>query len=163
MPEVREGALAPDVALVDYERQPVRLSALLGQPLVLAFFPAAFSSTCTREMCAFRDDLQAFVGLGARVVGISVDLPWSLRAFAEHLSLTFPLLSDYNREAVRAFGLEDPTFARGLLPGVARRAVVVLDGDGTVAYRWVAEVPGTEPPYDEVREAVRGLVSRKAG
>jgi peroxiredoxin len=114
-------------------------------------------------MCAFRDHLQAFAGLGARVMGISVDLPWSLRTFAEHLSLTFPLRSDYNRVAVRAFGLEDPTFARGLLPGVARLAVIILDGDGTIAYRWVADVPGTEPPYDEVREAVRGLASRTAG
>lgn len=162
MAEVGVGDRAPEVTLVNPERQPVRLSTLLGQPLVLAFFPAAFSSTCTKEMCAFRDGMEGFNQIGARVVGISVDMPYAQKAWADQYHLPFPLLSDYNREAVKAFGVEDPNFAKGVLPGAARRSVFVLDRVGTVIYRWLAEAPGIEPNYTEVEEAARkaGAVAR---
>ncbi len=153
MAEVRVGDRAPDVTLVNPDRQQVRLAELLGQPVVLAFFPAAFSTTCTKEMCAFRDSMQGFNQIGARVIGISVDMPYAQKAWADQHGLSFPLLSDYNREAVKAFGVEDPNFAKGALPGVARRSVFVLDKDGRVTYRWLAEAPGIEPNYSEVEEA----------
>jgi peroxiredoxin len=155
--EVRVGDLAPDATLVGWDRQPVSLRSLTGQPLVLAFFPAAFTQTCTREMCTFRDALAQFNQLRAKVVGISVDLPFALKAFAEQLSLNFPLLSDYGREAVRAFGVEDPRPFGGVFPGLARRAVFVLDPEGRVVYRWVSEDPKVEPPYEEVQAAAAGL------
>ncbi|HEV8339377.1 MAG TPA: peroxiredoxin [bacterium] len=155
MAEVRVGDRAPDVTLVNSDRQPVRLSTMLDQPLVLAFFPAAFSATCTKEMCSFRDSMQGFSQIGSQVVGISVDMPYAQKAFAEQHNLSFPLLSDYNREAVRAFGVEDPNFAKGVLPGAARRSVFVLDRDGRVTYRWIAEASGIEPNYAEVEEAAR--------
>ncbi len=91
--------------------------------------------------------------IGARVIGISVDMPYAQKAWADQHGLSFPLLSDYNREAVKAFGVEDPNFAKGALPGVARRSVFVLDKDGRVTYRWLAEAPGIEPNYSEVEEA----------
>lgn len=160
MADVHVGDKAPDVILVNPDRQPVNLSTLYGEPLVLAFFPAVFSATCTREMSAFRDNLKEFEQVGARVVGISVDMPYAQKAFAEAHQLQFPLLSDYNRRAISALGIEDPSFAKGQLPGVARRSVFVLDGDGTVAYRWVADKPGVEPNYEEVRAAVARLGSR---
>jgi len=153
MAEVRVGDRAPDVTLVNPDRQSVRLSALLGRPLVVAFFPAAFSSTCTKEMCTFRDSMAGFNEMGSQVVGISVDMPYAQKAFAEQHHLAFPLLSDYNREAVKAFGVEDPNFAKGVLPGAARRSVFVLDKDGRVTYRWMAEASGIEPNYVEVEEA----------
>ncbi len=159
MAEVRVGDRAPDATLVNADRQAVRLSELLGQPLVLAFFPAAFSNTCTKEMCAFRDGSAGFDQIGARVVGISVDMPYAQKAWAEQHHLDFPLLSDHNREAVRAFGIEDPNFAKGVLPGVARRSVFVLDRDGRVTYRWIAEAPGIEPNYTEVEAAARAAGS----
>ncbi len=154
MGELQVGDRVPEVVLVGPDRQAVRLTSLLGQPLVLAFFPAAFTPTCTREMCTFRDGLRHFQGLGARVVGISVDLPFSLKAFADQLGLNFPLLSDYGRQAVRAFGVEDPRPFAGLFPGLARRAVFVVDPEGRVVYRWVSEDPKVEPPYPEVQQAV---------
>ena len=162
MAEVRVGDRAPDVALVNPDRQPVRLSELLGGPVVLAFFPAAFSTTCTKEMCVFRDTMHGFSDVGARVIGISVDMPYAQKAWAEQHNLSFPLLSDYNREAVKAFGIEDPNFAKGVLPGAARRSVFVLDRDGTVTYRWIADAPGIEPNYAEVEDATRkaGAVAR---
>jgi peroxiredoxin len=146
---------APDVTLVNWARQQVRLSVHFGRPIVLAFFPGAFTGTCTKEMCTFRDRLTAFEDTGARIIGISVDSPFAQKAFAEQHGLTFSLLSDFNRQAVKAFGVEDPNFVKGLLPGVAKRSVFVLDRDGKVTYRWVSDDPTVEPNYDEVREAVR--------
>lgn len=163
MPEVQVGDQMPEATLVGPDRQPVRLSAFLGQPLVLAFFPAAFTPTCTREMCALRDGLERFNQLRARVVGISVDLPFSLKAFSDQLGLNFPLLSDYGREAVRRFGVEDPRPFAGLFPGLSRRAVFVVDPQGTVVYRWVSEDPKVEPPYEEVERAVASAAQAARG
>lgn len=151
------GQQAPDVTLVNYDRKPVKLSELRGKPTVLLFFPAAYSATCTKEMCAFRDSMARYGGLNAQVVGISVDMPYSQKAFADANGLPFPLLSDYNREAVRAFDVQDPNFVGGLLPGVAMRSVFVLDGSGVIRYKWVADRPGTEPDYAAVEAAVKAL------
>lgn len=157
MAEVLVGDHAPDVTLVNRDRQVVRLSQLFGRPLVLAFFPGAFTTVCTREMCTLRDGLQAFTQVGAQVVGISVDGPFAQRAFAEQNGLSFPLLSDFHRQAVRAFGIEDPNFAGGALAGVAKRSVFVLDREGRVVYRWVSDDPAVEPDYAAVGAAVRAL------
>jgi len=155
---VEVGQQVPDVMLVNYDRKAVRLSELLGRrPTVLAFFPGAFTGVCTREMCAFRDSLAAFNALNAQVIGISVDTPYAQKAFADANHLNFPLMSDFNREAVRAFDLQDPGFAGGLLPGVARRSVFVVDADGIVRFKWVAPTPGTEPDYAAVESAVKDL------
>src|SRR3989304_1908256 len=105
MAEVRVGDKAPDVLLVGGPRQRVRLSDLFGQPVVLAFFPGAFTGVCTREMCTFRDSLNVFTDAGARVVGISGDTPYAKRAGGEQPGLPSPLLSDFTRRAVMAFGV----------------------------------------------------------
>lgn len=154
---VEVGQRIPDVSVVNAERKAVKLSEFLGAPLVLAFFPGAFTGVCTKEMCTFRDSLEKFNGLNAKVVGISVDSPYAQKAFADQHKLNFTLLSDFNRNAVKAFGIEDPNFAGGQLPGVAKRSVFVLDKDGKVRYRWVSDNPGVEPNYDEVGEAVRKI------
>lgn len=151
------GQPAPDVHLVTYDRKAVKISDLRGKPAVLVFFPAAFTSTCTKEMCTFRDNLATFNALDARVIGISVDLPSSQKVFAEAHGLNFPLMSDYNREAVAAFGVADPHFVGGLLPGVAMRSVFVLDTEGVVRFAWVASTQRIEPDYDAVAAAVRAL------
>lgn len=156
------GRRIPDVMLVSLERKPVKLSELVGKPTLLAFFPGAFTSVCTKEMCTFRDSMARFAAMNAQVIGISVDSPFAQKAFAEQHGLNFTLLSDFNRQAVKAFGVEDPTFVNGLLPGVAKRSVFVLDSDGQVAYRWVSDNPGVEPAYDEVAEAVRRVAQPAA-
>lgn len=154
---VEVGEPAPEAALVNADRKAVRISDLRGRPAVLLFFPGAFTGVCTREMCAIRDGMAKFNDLKAQVIGISVDMPFSQKAFADQHGLNFPLFSDFNREAVRAFGVEDPGFAGGLLPGVAMRSVFVLDANGVVRYKWVAPTQGTEPDYAEVEAAVRAL------
>ncbi|HEV2358855.1 MAG TPA: peroxiredoxin [bacterium] len=150
---VEVGQQAPDALLVNGERKAVKISELTGQTTVLAFFPAAFTGTCTKEMCHFRDDLSRFAALHAQVYGISADTPFVLNEFAKAHQLTFPLLSDFNHQAMKAFGVYDPAFL-GLLDGIARRSVFVLDKHGKVVYTWLGDKPGVEPPYDEVEAAV---------
>jgi peroxiredoxin len=154
---VEVGQAVPDVTLVSADRQAVKLRELVGRPTVLLFFPAAFTGPCTKEMCAFRDSLAKFNALDAQVVGISVDSPFAQKAFADQYGLTFTLLSDFTREAVKAFGVEDPNFAGGLLPGVAWRSVFVVDRAGVVRWKWVAPTQGTEPDYAAVEAAVQSL------
>ncbi|MDQ7842119.1 MAG: peroxiredoxin [Armatimonadota bacterium] len=154
---VEVGQKVPDVPLVNAERRIVKLSEFLGRPTVLAFFPGAFTGVCTKEACTFRDSMARFAGVGGQVIGISVDSPFAQKAFADAHNLNFTFLSDFNRHAVKTFGIEDPNFAGGALPGVAKRSVFVLDREGTVRYRWVSDNPGVEPNYDEVAEAVKAM------
>ncbi|MGQ0572379.1 MAG: redoxin domain-containing protein [Armatimonadota bacterium] len=152
---IEVGQQAPDVKLINSDRKAVNLSELLGKPTVLLFFPGAFTGTCTKEMCSFRDSMAQFNQLDAQVLGISVDSPFAQKGFADANNLNFALLSDYGREAVRAFDVQDPNFAGGLMPGVAMRSAFVLDRNGVVRWRWVAPSQGTEPDYWAVQEAVR--------
>jgi peroxiredoxin len=120
-------------------------------PIILAFFPAAFTPTCTSEMCAFRDRMAKFEDVDATVYGISVDLPYTLNEFREQHGLTFGLISDERRELIDAYGVASSFSPLDMQ--VARRAVFVVDGDGTVTYRWLGDTPKQEPDYQEVREA----------
>jgi len=123
----------------------------LGKKTVLAFFPGAFTSFCTREMCTFRDSMQTLNSLNAQVVGISVNDPWTNKAFAEANKLQFPILNDYTRETVRKFNVLHVDFAGLKGYTAAKRSIFVLDGKGVVRYRWVSEDPGKQPDYDEVK------------
>src|ERR1700712_3093987 len=99
------GSPAPDFTLPNQDREAVTLSAQRGHPVVLAFFPAAFSSVCTTELCTFRDRLPAPNSVNAQVYGISVDTFFTLKAFRGDQGLTFPLLSDFNKEVIRDYGV----------------------------------------------------------
>ena len=109
--KIKIGDKAPDFTLTDTDMQPRNLNDFSGQKVVLAFFVGAFTSTCTNEVCEFRDSMDRLVDLNAQVIGISVNDPFSNKAFKEKNRLPFPVLSDYNREAIRAYGLELPNFA----------------------------------------------------
>jgi peroxiredoxin len=125
-------------------------------PIVLAFFPGAFTAVCTTEMCEFQDRLAAFNDLEATVYGVSRDSPFTLNEFREQNDLEFGLLSDYNKEIVDDYDVE-MDFADLGVYGVAKRSVFVVDGDGEIAYAWVSDDPGVEPDYDEVEAAVADL------
>jgi len=154
---IKTGDTLPDVTVYTTTAEPRNLSQLVqGKPLVLLFFPAAHTRTCERELCTFRDGLALYNQLGAQVYALSVDTPWTLGAYAQALGLAFPLLSDYLREATRAFGLE--ISLRGL-PGFSQRAAYVVDAAGRIAWAWVAEVPAQEPPYEEVAAVVKALTT----
>jgi glutaredoxin-dependent peroxiredoxin len=155
---LRVGQRVPDFLLTDQAEQERKLSEFTGKGnVVLAFFPFAFSGTCTTEMCTFRDSMVKFNAVQANVVGISVDSVYTLRVFAQTYGLEYPLLSDFNKKVCRAYDvLHDPWVHFGY-KGVAKRSVFVLDRKGILRYRWVADVPGQEPPYDEVLESLRKL------
>jgi len=152
---VDEGDEAPDftVPLARDEVEPFTLSAHLDEaPIVLAFFPGAFTSVCTGEMRTLRDRMDAFAEAGATVYGISVDSPFSLQEFREQEDLNFGLLSDSNRDVVEAYDVSTD-FEALAYENVAERAVFVIDEDREVAYRWVGEDVTKEPDYDELEEA----------
>ncbi len=151
------GTKAPDFTLFKNRTDKVSLAEQRGKKVVLAFFPAAFTSVCEKELCTFRDSLAELNGLDATVLGISVDGPFSNVAFAEKNKLTFPVLSDYSRETVRAYDVALDDFAG--LPGytASKRAVYVVDGEGTIRYAWVGPNPGVEPDYEAVKKAVAGI------
>ena len=149
------GTQAPDFTLINDDRQPVTLSQLRGQPVVLAFFPAAFSSVCQKELCTFRDSMARLNAAHAQVLGISVDTFFALKAFRDQQQLTFPLLSDFNKEAIRSYGVFNENMIG--LKGISKRAVFVLDKNGVVRYREVLEDARNEPNYEAVLSSVQSL------
>jgi glutaredoxin-dependent peroxiredoxin len=152
------GDSAPELTLVAHDMETISLSSYRGsRPVVLLFFPLAFTSTCTEELCTVGDDLDSFGELDAQVLAISVDSPFVLQRFRDECRAEFPFLSDFNREAATAFEVlrRDP-LGPGLF-GVADRAVFVVAQDGTIAYVWHSTNPGLLPPLDEVKGALRSL------
>jgi len=152
------GAKAPDFTLTNQDRQPVTLSAELARgPVVLAFFPAAFSGVCEKELCTFRDGLLGSLSnlAKAQVFGISVDTFFALKAFATQQRLTFPLLSDFNKDVIQAYGVFNPDMIG--LKGIAKRAVFVIGTDGVVRHREVLEDARNEPDYQRLNAALAAV------
>ncbi len=146
---VNIGQKAPDFTLLDMNFKPRSLQEFVGsQNVVLVFFPAAFSSVCTKEMCTFRDSMTKLNSLKANVIGISVDTPFAQKAFAEHNKLNFTLLSDFNKEVIKLYDvvLQDLLGLKEL----AKRAVFIIDKEGIVRYKWVSDDPKVEPNYNEI-------------
>jgi peroxiredoxin len=138
-------------SIVDDEMEPFRLADHLGDgPVVLAFFPAAFSNTCTDEMEAFRDE---FDRDDCTLFGVSTDLPHALSAYRSQYDLPFALVADTEHRGIEAYDVIE-SFDRYGVDTVAQRAVFVIDADGVVTYRWLAENAGQEPDYDAVAAAV---------
>jgi len=156
VPTVAEGAKAPDFTLPNQDRTPVTLSDELKKgPVVLAFFPGAFSGTCTIEMCTFRDSMSEFDRGSARLVGVSTDTFFALKAWADAQRFTFPLLSDYNKTVIEQYGVVNPDMIG--LNNIAKRAVFVIDRNGVVQYREVLDDARNEPDYAKVRAAIGRL------
>jgi peroxiredoxin len=149
---VEIGEKLPDFTLVDMDFKKHSLKEWRGQKLVLAFFPGAFTGVCKKEMCTLRDDLAKLEKLNAQVVGISVNDPFSLKGFHEDNSLNFPLLSDYTRETVKAYGVELKDFAGLKGYNVAQRSIFISDGNGVLRWKWVSNDPGVEPKYTDIEQ-----------
>ena len=150
------GSKAPDFTLMNQDRQPVTLSALLQNgPVVLAFLPGAFSSVCTNEMCTFRDSIGTIGASKAQVVGVTTDTFFTLKAWADQQRFTFPLLSDYNKEVIRQYDVVNPDMIG--LRDIAKRAVFVIGRDGMVKHKEVLDDARNEPDYANVRVALAAL------
>ena len=150
------GAKAPDFTLHNQNREEVTLSAELKKgPVVLAFFPAAFSGTCQQEMCTFRDSAGDLNQVSAQVLGVSTDTFFALKAWGDQQKLNFPLLSDYNKEVIPKYGVLNPDMIG--MKNIAKRAVFVIDRNGVVRHREVLEDARNEPDYGKVKQALASL------
>ena len=144
------GKSAPNFTLKNTEKSDVSLSDYKGKTVILAFYPGAFTGVCDNEMCAFQDNFSKLGNANTAVIGISVDSPWANAEFAKKYNLEFELLSDIDREVVNAY---DAKFVGlGGIEGYvsANRVVIVIDSEGIIKHRWVAENPGVEPDYDAI-------------
>jgi len=155
--KINIGDKAPDFTLFDTDFKPRRLTDFFSKKVVLAFYPGAFTSVCTREMCTLRDSMAKLNEVNAQVVGISVNDPWSNKGFAELNGLQFPLLSDYNREVVRMYGVALPDFAGLKGYTVAKRSIFILDRNGTIRYSWISDDPRKEPNYTEIEHSLEQI------
>jgi peroxiredoxin len=151
MPVPAIGTPAPDFTLASTSGQQVTLSALKGEKVLLAFFPLAFTSTCTAELCAFTDDYSQFEATGTVVLPISVDAVPSLKVFKAQEKIGVDLLSDFKREASRQYGvLDDAKF-------YARRSYFVIDREGVLRWTHVEEHGGHKRENAELLAQLRAL------
>ncbi|MGA2663541.1 MAG: redoxin domain-containing protein [Nitrososphaerales archaeon] len=150
MPQV--GETAPGFTLYDSDKKVRSLDEFVGggKRTILAFYPGAFTGTCTQEMCTFRDMFSDLQKMDATLVGISVDAPFAQKAFAEKYGLKFPLLCDFKREVVQRYGLVWHNLGDVQGYDTSNRAVFVLDGSGRVVYSWVATNPGVLPAFEAI-------------
>ncbi|MFB9685534.1 peroxiredoxin [Amycolatopsis plumensis] len=140
---VKVGSEAPDFTLNDYNKQPVQLSSFRGdKPVLLVFYPFAFSGICTGELCQLRDEFADYDNKGVQVLGVSVDTPFALKAWAEKEGYQFPLLSDFwpHGEVAQAYGVFNSD------AGLAVRGTFLIDKDGVVRF---AEVNGPGEARDQ--------------
>jgi len=150
------GTKAPDFKLFNSDKKEVSLSDFNGKNLVIQFFPAAFTGVCTAQMCTSRDELAFFNGMNAAVVGVSVDMPFSLAEFKAKNGITFDLLSDFNKDFIKAYDMVQENFALGM-KGVAKRGVVVIDKNGVIQYVEVTPSPGDQVNFEALNAAVEKL------
>jgi peroxiredoxin len=146
------GDAAPDFELKATPDQSVTLQAFRGRRLVIAFYPADWSPVCTDQMALYNEVLPEFRRHGAELVGISVDGAWCHAAFAQSRNLHFPLLADFEPkgEVARSFGVYDMT------SGMSKRALFVIDGDGTTNWSYVSPV-GVNPGADGILAALEAM------
>ena len=150
------GDKAPDFKLFNTERAEVSLQDYEGKNLVILFYPMAFTSVCTKELCSTRDDIAFYQGIGAEVVAISVDSVFTLKKFKEEQNLNFPLLSDFNKEISTAYGTIYHDWIMGM-KGVSKRSAFVVDNNGIIRYAEVLDNAGDLPNFDAVKTTLKEI------
>ncbi|WP_044171872.1 redoxin domain-containing protein [Flectobacillus major] len=153
---LQKGDQAPAFTLYNTEKAEVSLSDFKGKNVVLLFFPFAFTSVCTTELCEMRDNIATYASLNAEVLAVSVDSLFTLGKFKEEQSLPFHLLSDFNKEASTAYDSIYETFAFGT-KGVSKRSAFVIDTEGVIQYAEVLESAGDVPNFANVQETLASL------
>lgn len=154
---IQTGQQAPAFSLFDTDKNKVSLADQKGSNVVVLFFPLAFTGVCTAELCNVRDNIAIYNNTNAKVFGISVDSLFTLDKFKTEQNLNFPLLSDFNKEAARAFGVLYETFPVFEMQGVSKRAAYVIDKKGVVRYAEVCPTPGDLPDFAAIRQTLAGL------
>jgi len=151
--KIQTGQQAPAFSLYDSDKNKLSLSDYAGKNVVLLFFPLAFTSVCTAELCSVRDNLEMYNDLNAQVLGISVDSLHTLKRFKQDQQLNFPLLSDFNKEVSAAYRCLYDTFSFDM-KGVSKRAAFLIDSEGVVRYAEVLENAGNQPNFQALKEAL---------
>lgn len=150
------GQKAPDFTLFDSEKKELTLTELQGKPVLLLFFPLAFTSVCTTELCSVRDNIGWYNNLNAKVIGISVDSLQTLNRFKEDQQLNFTLLSDFNKDVSKAYNSIYEQFGYGM-KGVSKRSAFVIDKDGIIQYAEILENAGEIPDFQKIKMTLESL------
>lgn len=154
--KVEAGKPAPDFSLFDTDKKKVQLSDLKEKNILLLFFPQAFTSTCTKELCAVRDDISRYSNVNAQVMGISVDSVFTLKKYKEDQHYTFPLLSDFNKEVSALYGsIYDEWILE--MKGVSKRSAFIIDKKGIIQYAEVLETAGGLPDFEAINQVLESL------
>ena len=156
---IQKGQQAPDFSLFNTEKQKVNLAEHKGKNVVILFFPLAFTGVCTAELCNVRDNISIYNNTNAEVFGVSVDSLFVLNKFKAEQNLNFPLLSDFNKEAAKAYDVLYDTFPVFEMMGVSKRAAFVVDKTGIVQYAEVCATPGDLPNFAAIQTVLEGLTN----
>ena len=153
---IQTGQQAPDFTLRDSEKNKVTLSEQHGKNVLLLFFPLAFTSTCTKELCSVRDNLAMYNNMNVQVYGISVDSLFSLDKFKQEQHLNFPLLSDFNKTVSTAYETIYEHFFNDM-DGVSKRSAFVIDKEGIVRYAEVLENATEVPNFEAIQKCLEHI------
>lgn len=149
------GDSAPGFSLKNSNMEDVSLGDFAGKNVVLLFVPLAFTGVCTQELCDISAGINAYDDLGAQVLGVSVDSPFSLKAWADKEGITIPLLSDFNKEVSAAYGAQFEDLLG--FKGIAKRSAFVIDGEGIVRYASVSDDPKVLPDFAAIKACLQSL------
>ena len=151
------GQKAPSFNLFDSDKKNISLDSFAGQSVLILFFPFSFSSVCTAELCGVRDNLQVYNNANVSVVGISVDSLYTLHQFKNDQQINFTLLSDFNKNVSRDFGVLYDTFPAFEMQGVSKRAAFIIDKNGLVQYAEICATPGDMPDFNAIKSKIASL------
>ena len=154
--KIEIGQPAPDFTLYASDKSKVTLSGLKGKNVLLLFFPLAFTSTCTAELCSVRDNISWYNNVNASVFGISVDALHSLAKYKEEQKLNFTLLSDFNKDVSRAYDTIYEMFGYNM-KGVSKRSAFVIDKEGIVRYAEILENASLVPDFEAINKTLEQL------
>lgn len=150
------GSSAPDFTLFNQDKKEVSLSSLKGKNVLIHFFPLCFTGVCTDQLCYTRDHLADYNNLDAVVLAISTDSLFAQGEFRKQLNLDFDLLSDYNHDVIKGWGMEIPEFAFGM-KGVSARGTYIIDKEGIVRYAERTANPGVLPDFAAIQSCLSSL------
>ena len=154
--KIEAGQKAPDFSLYDSDKKKVALVDFKGQNVILLFFPLAFTSVCTQELCNMRDNISVYNNLNTQIVAISVDSLYTLARFKVDQQLNFPLLSDFNKEISQAYGSYYDQFTYEM-KGVSKRSAFIIDKDGVIRYVEILENPSDLPNFGKINNVLSTL------
>ena len=150
------GDKAPDFTLYSSEKKQVSLSDYRGQNVLILFFPLAFTSTCTKELCGIRDRIHNFDGLNTEILAISVDSPQTLAKWKELEKFDFTMLSDFNKTVSRAYDSIYELFSLDM-HGVSKRSAFLVDANGIIQYEEVLDNASEIPDLVAIKAKIQEL------